>query len=358
MENLARLINNPLADDLDHILAHTRDLWDEFRNKRIFITGGTGFFGCWLLESFAWANDKLGLNASALVLTRNPDRFWKGAPHLATHPAINFHVGDVKDFDFPGGNFSYIIHASNEALDYVKEQNCRLMINHMTEAAKNVLDFAKTCDAKKILFTSSGTVYGPQPPDMISISEDYTGSRNIDNFRDAHGEGKFKTELLFSEYAKNSNIEAKIARCFSFLGAYLPLSGHYAIGNFIRDGIQGGIIMVNGDGTPVRSYLYASDLVIWLLTILARGTSYQPYNVGSEVAIDIHSLATKVAQCFEPERKVTAAIKPIPGKPIERYVPSTEKSHTDLGLQQYVSLSEGIRKTILWYDKKRGKKRD
>jgi len=110
--------------------------------------------------------------------------------------------------------------------------------------------------------------------------------------------------------------------------------------------------MVNGDGTPVRSYLYASDLVIWLLTILARGTSCQPYNVGSEVNINIQSLATTVAQCFEPAREVQVAIKPIPDKPIERYVPSTEKSQTGLGLRQHIGLSKGIRKTILWYDKK------
>jgi len=66
---------SPLAEDLDHILAHPRDLWEELRDQRIFITGGTGFFGCRLLESFAWANDKLNLNAETLVLSRNPEAY-------------------------------------------------------------------------------------------------------------------------------------------------------------------------------------------------------------------------------------------------------------------------------------------
>jgi dTDP-glucose 4,6-dehydratase len=73
----SHLDNNPLKEDLDHILAHTEGLWEELRGKRVFITGGTGFFGCWLLESFAWANEKLGLNASMLVLTRNLEAFKK-----------------------------------------------------------------------------------------------------------------------------------------------------------------------------------------------------------------------------------------------------------------------------------------
>ena len=100
-------INNPLAEDLDHILTHTRDLWEELRGQRIFITGGTGFFGCWLLESFVWANDKLNLNAEAIVLTRNYEAFLKKAHHLATNTAIKFHIGDVRDFEFHAGNFRH-----------------------------------------------------------------------------------------------------------------------------------------------------------------------------------------------------------------------------------------------------------
>src|SRR5215471_10451273 len=103
-------MQNPLASDLDHVLKQTAGVWEELRGQRIFITGGTGFFGCWLLESFAWANEKLKLNASAVVLTRNLDAFRKKAPHLAAHPAIQFHPGDVLTFGFPSGRFSHVIH--------------------------------------------------------------------------------------------------------------------------------------------------------------------------------------------------------------------------------------------------------
>jgi nucleoside-diphosphate-sugar epimerase len=350
-------MTNPLAEDLDHILTFTEKIWEEFRNQHIFITGGTGFFGCWLLESFAWANDKLRLNASALVLSRNPEAFRKKAPHLAGHPAIRFHVGDVKNFEFPIGHFSHVVHASNEARDYVNERDCQFMTSDMIQAARHALDFTRFCGAKKLLFTSSGTVYGPQPLNMIRIPEDYMGSRNTNNFRFAHGEGKYGAELLCTQYAKQYNIDAKIARCFSFLGPYMSLNEHFAVGNFIRDGLERGSIMVNGDGTPVRSYLYASDLMIWLLTILVQGQSCEPYNVGSEIDIDIRALAVAVAHCFEPARDVRVAIKPMPGRPAERYVPSTEKSRTVLGLQQYIGLSEGIRKTLLWYEKRIGKER-
>ncbi|TRZ88537.1 MAG: NAD-dependent epimerase/dehydratase family protein [Methanosarcinales archaeon] len=338
--------DNPLAEDLDHILFYTEGLWEELRGKRLFITGGTGFFGCWLLESLAWANDKLDLNASALVLTRNFETFQKKAPRLASHPAIKFHGGDVRNFIFPEGEFSHIIHGATSASAKLNDEDPLLMFETIIEGTKHTLDFAVQCKAKNFLLTSSGAVYGKQPPDMTHIPEDYCGAPDPTAPNSAYGEGKRAAELLCNLYAKKYGIEPKIARCFAFVGPYLPLDIHYAIGNFIRDGLNGGPIIVKGDGTPYRSYLYAADLAIWLWTILFKGETCRAYNVGSEEDMTIAELADTVAQCFQKPIEVRIAKSPDPNRPPERYVPSTKRAQIDLGIRQIVNLRAAIERTI------------
>src|SRR5260370_17781860 len=105
---------NRLARDLDNILARTEPLWQELRGQRILITGATGFFGCWLLESFAWANRRLNLHAHAVWLSRNPGRLSEKALHLAQDPAINLHATDVRHDNFPHAAFSHFIHTTTE----------------------------------------------------------------------------------------------------------------------------------------------------------------------------------------------------------------------------------------------------
>lgn len=338
-----------LAADLDHILHHTRELWAELRDQRLFITGGTGFFGCWLLESFAWANDRLDLHASATVLTRNPQAFQRKAPHLASHPAVCLQMGDVRSFGFPAGRFSHIIHAATESSARLNGENPLLMLDTIVEGTRRTLEFARQCGAQKFLLTSSGAVYGRQPPEMTHIPEDYVGAPDPTDPRAAYGEGKRVAELLCVLYAKQYGLEAKIARCFAFVGPHLPLDVHFAIGNFIRDGMQGGPIQVMGDGTPHRSYLYAADLAIWLWTILLRGETCRPYNVGSEEDLTIRELAFTVAQLCRSPVKVHIAKQALPGQLAERYVPSTQRSQAELQLKQRIDLSESIGRTIAWH---------
>ena len=338
-----------LVEDVQHVLSHTADVWEALRKSRIFITGGTGFIGCWLLESFAWANDSRGLEATALVLTRDPAAFQKKAPHLASHPAIQLYAGDVRSFQFPEGKYSHIIHAATEASAKRLEEHPLEMLDTIVQGTRHTLEFAKQCQAKRFLLMSSGAVYGRQPTDITHLAETDRGAPHTMDPRSAYGEGKRQAELLCALAHRASGLETVIARCFAFVGPYLPLDAHFAIGNFIRDGLCGGPIHVHGDGTPHRSYLYAADLAIWLWHMLVRGEPCRPYNVGSDVAVSIAQVARVVAECCEPTVDVWIAQQPCEGRSPERYVPSVERVASELQLRQTVPLDESVRKTLRWH---------
>jgi nucleoside-diphosphate-sugar epimerase len=334
--------------DLDHILNHTSHLWEEVRGQNIFLTGGTGFFGCWLLESFVWANDQLDLGAKATVLSRNPEAFAAKAPHLANHPAVRLLQGDVRTFEFPAGEFPFVIHAATEASAKLNQENPLLMFETVVDGTRRTLDFARTHGTRQFLLTSSGAVYGKQPTGMTHIPEDYLGAPDPMDPDAAYGEGKRAAEMLCRLYAHQFGLETKVARCFAFVGPHSPLDAHYAIGNFIRDALQGGPIRVNGDGSPLRSYLYAADLAVWLWTIILKGQPCRPYNVGSDRSINIADLARLVSQLADPGIKVTIARKADPPQPPQRYVPSIDRARNELMLESWITLEESIQKTVRW----------
>jgi len=342
-------MKNPLARDLDEILAQTTDLWGDLRGQRLFLSGGTGFFGCWLLESFLWANDNLDLGASAVVLTRNRRAFEAKAPHLARHDAVRFCDGDIRTFAYPDGPFSHVIHAATESSSALGADDPLAMFDTIVDGTKRALDFAARCGARRFLLTSSGAVYGPQDPAMPCVSEDHHGGPDPTATTSAYSEGKRSAELLCAVYAERRRVHTTIARCFAFVGPYLPLGAHFAVGNFIRDGLAGGPIRIKGDGTPYRSYLYGSDLARWLWTILLRGRPARAYNVGSSAALTVKELADLVAEAFQPQPCVEREQTPPAAAAAARYVPSVQRAETELGLRPSVSLSDAVRRTVAWH---------
>ena len=333
-------------EDLDHVLAHTRDAWDELRGQRLFITGGTGFFGMWLLESFVWANRQLGLEAQATVLTRDPAQFAAQAPQLAREPSLCFCRGDVRDFAFPEGRFSHIIHAATPAKVELNRDEPLTMLDIIVGGTRRVLDFAVACGATKLLLTSSGAIYGRQPPNVTHVAEEYAGGPETTDAGAAYGEGKRVAELLSTLYARQFGLQAKIARCFAFVGPYLPLDRQYAVGNFLRDALAGGPIRVQGDGTPYRSYLYAADLAIWLWTVFFRGESCRPYNIGSDEGVTIDQLARCIAQSAGGEVAVNVLEKPASNRIPSRYVPKVSRAREELGLAVWIALPEAVRRSV------------
>jgi len=337
------------STDLDLILHATETLWEPVRGQRIFITGGTGFFGCWLVESFCHINCALNLNASATVLTRSPTNFISKAPHLAADPHIHLLAGDVRGFKFPDGEFHFVIHAATEASARQAAEAPLEMLSTILTGTERTLEFAATHGTGRFLLTSSGAVYGRQPSSITHLPESYVGAPNPLDPSSVYAEGKRAAELMCSLYQRKAGIECAIARCWAFCGPHLPLDAHFAIGNFIGNALRKEPISIQGDGTPRRSYLYGADLAIWLWTMLFRAPSLTPINVGSGEDLSILELAQKVAKTLDTDAVVQVAGSPSPGSAPSRYVPSVSRAKQLLGLEQTVSLEESIRRTAAWY---------
>lgn len=337
-----------MEEDLIHIYNRTEGIWDAFRNKAIFITGGTGFFGKWLLESFVFVNEKLQLGASMTVLTRNPKKFLEDFPFYLRQPAVHFIEGDILNFEFPSEDFNYIIHAATEADAALNSSQPLRMLDTITVGTRRMLEFARGKSLDSFLFVSSGAVYGKQPEAVTHLKESHSFSVDINNPNSAYAEGKRIAELYCSIYHSHYNIPVKIARCFAFVGPYLPLDKHFAIGNFILNALAGNDIVIKGDGSPYRSYLYAADLAAWLWTILAKGDNNLPYNVGSDEDISLAELAYLVKEMKNlPGVQVLTPLTP--GKPIERYVPNVDLAKQSLKLEVAIRLPEALENTFKFY---------
>lgn len=344
-------IRPPLdPNDLESIQAQLTDAIQNLKDARIFLTGGTGFFGRWLVESFLCLNRVNNLNAHLTVLSRNPSAFLQSAPHLVS-TELSFIQGDVRNFEFPEVNFTHIIHAATEASNQLNSENPLKMFDVIVEGTRHVLDMAVQTGAKRFLFVSSGAVYGPQPPEVSHIREDQFFGFAPNDPNIAYAEGKRAAEFLCSVYAKQHEIEIPIARCFAFVGPHLPLDAHFAIGNFINDVIHNRPIHIVGDGTPLRSYLYGSDLSAWLWKILIKGESNRPYNVGSDKAVSIRQLAKVVGS--DSNVDIVSENQFDISNYKSQYIPEITRLMIELDCTHSIDLINSIEKTITWCSQSR-----
>jgi dTDP-glucose 4,6-dehydratase len=326
------------APDLAHMLGRAGDDLDALRWKSLFITGGTGFFGKWLLGSLLEAEAERELGLRMTVLSRDPASFQRQFPEETA--ALRFVQGHVADFSPPAERFDYVIHAATDTsaveTPAQEEERARAMI----AGTRQVLDLARR-DGARVLYISSGAVYGSYVGQLTGAKEDdFAAAQPLFPY----AAGKREAEKLCAE----SGLDFVSARGFAFLGPYLPLDVHFAAGNFLRDALRGGPVKVRGDGTALRSYLHPADLVIWLLRILLRGQRGCAYNVGSDEAVTTAQLARLIADAVDPAMAVEVQSKQ-PLGPQNVYLPDITRARTELGLDVWIPLRDAIARTVAFH---------
>ncbi len=324
--------------DIEHILRHAQADFEELRGKKLFVTGGTGFFGKWLLAGLLSANEELGLGLHLTVLSRNPAEFGRRHPEVEGLAALSFISGNVAHLFPEHRRFDYILHAAADTTAFTSEADERERTRTIVDGTRWMLELAQKSGARRMLNVSSGAVYGIFSSQPDGAKEDaYSMAHPLTPYAEA----KREAEQLCAE----SGLDFVTARAFAFLGPYLPLDAHFAAGNFLRDALRGGPILVRGDGTAMRSYLYPADLVVWLLRILVNGTRGRAYNVGSDEAVTTAQLARLIADAVEPKAEVVIQSVQAQG-PQNIYLPNIARAREELHLDVAVPLREAIARTL------------
>jgi len=325
--------------DLEHVLAHAAPDLQAFDGARLFLTGGTGFTGRWLLESWCRARREGLLGGELLVLSRNPGP-WVEA--LDPCPGLRFLEGDQATFPFPEGSVDGVIHAALEqgASEGVLQANL--------EGCRRALALARERGSRRFLLLSSGAVYGPQPPELLGLPETWPLEAEAQDALEPYRRTKRLQESLCQEAPWALDRACVVARGFTFHGPGLPLDRHFAVGDFLLDALGGGPIRVLGDGRPIRSYLYGADMAIGLWAMVARGAHGRVYNLGSPQGISIAELATTVRQAIDPVLALRVALGPVGDQLPPRYVPDASRAAGELGVKPRIPLEEGLRRTAAW----------
>lgn len=313
---------------------------EALRGGRILVTGGTGFLGRWITATLARDAERRGRGGEVVVVSRHPERV-----PLAGRAGIRVLRGEVATLASSAdlGAFDAVVHgaASSSAGYGAGEGEPRAMAATIVDGTRAVLEIAAR-SAARVLFLSSGAVYGPQ---RTPVAEDAAGAPDPLDPASAYGEAKRLAETLCAAATAAGDAACTIARCFAFVGPGIPLGAHFAAGNFLGAALERRAVVVEGDGRPLRSYLYCGDLPEWCLAVLARGRPGRAYNVGSPEPISILELARRCGGLGGRDLPVEVRTPPGDG-PAPCYVPVTRRAEQELGLSVRTPLGAALEATL------------
>ena len=303
--------------------------------KSLLIIGGTGFFGKSILDYFA---KNIHLKKKIKKIT------------ILNRRNINSNIFHEikKNYKFKEINKSILKLKKIPIADYIIY--CALLKNFKNDhlALKNYISLAKKNHKNsKILYISSGAVYGKQPSNIKKIKESYSSLDQKNTYFGNRNKNKYsilkkKNEKIFKQLG-SYGIKISIARCFAFVGRFLPRNSKYVVGNFIESILKNKDILIKTNHTVFRSYMYADDLVRWLIKIVENSKTNCPiYNVGSDNIVNIHKLGSILAK----KHNINCNAKKINKKKCDMYIPSTNQIKTKLSLACRFNSLQAVNKTI------------
>jgi nucleoside-diphosphate-sugar epimerase len=340
---------NLVRSDAETVLSGRTSGLSVLRDQHVFISGGTGILGTWLLELIKVLNEVHGFGLKVTVFSRNARNFATRLPHLGQQPWLKLQEGDIRHLAELPRDVRFVVHAAalTDRRLFASQPGAVAETNGLGTLrilrAANLLE-----DLQKFVLMSSGLVYGAQPWELPQIDEKFAGPLRCNDVNAVYAESKRYAEVLAQCAISESKLPVVTLRPFAFVGPYQSLQLPWAVTDFIRDSLNGGPIRIMGDGVTVRTIMYASDYAFWVLAALAGGRPRETYNVGSAEPVDLLTLARTITRFFAPVPEIRTRVGQL-GHDRNRLVPDITKIEKDLGVVQTVSLEAALQKSIEWH---------
>jgi dTDP-glucose 4,6-dehydratase len=336
-----------IKEDCEEVLQSSSVQLEPLKNRKVFVTGGTGFVGTWLAEIITHLNDHYQFNTALVLLARNADSYHTKVPHLAARRDVRLLAMDVRNIVEIPDDVEYCVHAAATPDNRQHVSDPLGIMSTITRGTSALLDsLLKLPNLKKILNISSGQIYGKPGSGMDAIPETFAGAVDCTTITSVYPEAKRYAEALCCAYWSLYKVPVVVARPFAFIGPYQLLDKPWAINNFIRDALNNSTIRINGNGLPMRSYMYPSDMAVWFLRLLAYGNPGVAYNVGSPDSISLKDLAEKIRQYAGANSKID--IRNL-NEDRSKFIPDVGLCIKSMGLAIKVDIDQTLKRSICWF---------
>lgn len=257
-------MNKIVEEDIKSIIQKA-DFISKLNNKNILLIGGTGFFAKWFIILIDYLNNVFSFNISLTITIRSYKKFVSEFINVIDINKYQYIESDIENLKLDNKDFDFVLYFASPDPYVIDEEK---LYNTIAQGTENIVNIFENANIERLIFTSSGAVYGcnyhnSKETDICKPNTIYAKAK------------KYAEELILQ-----SNINISIARCFVFNGPFNEKHNYFAMANFIDSVINNRDIIINGDGSPIRSYLYMADAIYWLLTILLKSKNKSIYNVG------------------------------------------------------------------------------
>jgi dTDP-glucose 4,6-dehydratase len=342
--------NELITNDCAHSYSRVSKKLKNLKGKSLLITGGTGFMGSWVCEMVHYMNTAHDMNINLFVMARNQDRFDRNLPHLKNLKNIKFICSDVRNnLDLPK-SINYIIHAAARPDNRFHASRPFESMTTVGEGISAILQSAtRLSNLENIVNVSSSAVYSTNLEKGEKFSEESLGLCGDNRVSNSFSAANRYSEALCSAARSELRLPIITIRPFTFCGAYQSIDSPWAINNFINDALHKRPIRIHGDGEDIRSYMYGSDLAVWVLVIMLHAKNGGVYNVGNSNGYSLKEIAGKVARYFQPESNIMINTSLVADHRHSILLPDVKKAKQDFGLEQFTDIDTTIKRAVQWY---------